>query len=146
MPKCQQPWALRALRQTPGMKNVRAIRKQKAHLLGGLSRGESSSRPMRGRPRTRSSSRSLKDGPPASQEKKHLRQGKYILCLIRYLPGSPQVSLAARRLSRGLQYIEVLDVYRLTADAQLENLNLRIAVEYLSRRQKLCQEPKAPKS
>src|SRR5438445_7254152 len=53
------------------------------------------------------------------------------------------VSLAAGRLSRGLQYIEVLDVYRLTADVQLENLNLRVAVEYLSRRQKLCQKPKA---
>src|SRR5437879_8428373 len=56
------------------------------------------------------------------------------------------VSLAAGRLSRGLEHIEVPDVYRLTADAQLENLNLRIAVEYLSRRQKLCQKPKASES
>src|SRR5436853_7475844 len=57
-----------------------------------------------------------------------------------------QISTGSRRLPRGIEYIEVLDVYGFTVDAQLKNLDLGVAVEYLPGSQELCQQPKSSKS
>src|SRR5437588_1867080 len=57
-----------------------------------------------------------------------------------------QISTGSRRLPRGIQYVEVLDVYGFTVDAQLKNLDLGVAVEYLPGSQELCQQPKSSKS
>ena len=48
-------------------------KKQKAHLFGGLSRGEKVSGLCAEGLETGSSAQSLEDAPPASQEKKHSR-------------------------------------------------------------------------
>ena len=67
--------------------------KQKAHLFGGLSRGEKVSGLCAEGLETGSSAQSLEDAPLASQEKKHFKYWSDILLFIRHLPGSVKVYL-----------------------------------------------------